>query len=145
MNAELMWKKNWKMPIFVVLLISGLLNLTGCGAVSAIFATATPTPTATYTPTMTSTPTFTPTPTLTPTPTITPSPTATLTPSPTPTPVGFYASQKFQFKLTTPPGWTVTDQSNGVQFTDEEGGVAFIVLFSENSSITADYFLNMYV
>ena len=153
MNAELKWKKSWIMPIFVLLLITGLLNLTGCGAVGGLFATATPTPTAiptptaTFTPTMTYTPTSTSTPTPTPTltPTITPTPTATFTPTPTPTPVGFVYSQKFQFKLTTPPGWTVTENDTGLQFTDSESDLALLVISRESDSITVDMLLSVYV
>jgi hypothetical protein len=149
MCAELNWKKSWKLPIFALLLISGLLNLSGCGAVASLFATATPTPTATFTPTMTytptSTPTTTPTPTPTSTPTLTPTPTATFTPSPTPTPVGYFYTQKFQFKLMTPPGWTVTEKENGLQFTDPEGAMFLMVMSTESSSLTVDMVLTMYV
>ena len=149
MNAELNRIKSWKLPVFVLLLISGLLNLTGCGAVAGLFATVTPTPTATYTPTLTSTPTATatttPTPTPTSTPTLTPTPTATFTPSPTPTPLGYFYSQKFQFKLTTPPGWTVTEQDNGLQFNDPENGLVLMVIYLGSSSVTADRVLDIYV
>jgi hypothetical protein len=144
-SAKLKFYKSWKISIFVVLLITGLLNLTGCGAISGLFATATPTLTATYTPTMTFTPTSTSTPTPTSTPTITPSPTATFTPSPTPTPVGFFYSQNFQLKLTTPPGWTVTEKDNQLQFSDPEGGLLLMVMSSDSSAGTVDIYLNMYV
>ncbi len=143
MSAELKLGRRWKKFIFVVLLISGLMNLTGCGAISGIFATATPTPTATYTPTLTLTSTLTPKPTST--PTITPSPTSTFTPSPTPTPVGFFFSQKFQFKLTTPPGWTVSEDDTQVQFSDPEGSLFLLVMTTESSSLSADFFLDTVV
>lgn len=57
-----------------ILLLSLFLlpGLLGCGAISSLMAT--PTPTATSTPTTTPTPTATSTPTITPTPTLTPTP-----------------------------------------------------------------------
>lgn len=70
---------------FVVLTAAIFLSL-GCGVVSNLLATPTPTPTYTPTPTDTPTPTFTPTATYTPTPTDTPTPTLTPTPTNTPTP-----------------------------------------------------------
>jgi len=60
-------------------------SMSGCSAVAALFATATPTPTNTSTPTSTPTPTNTPTPTFTPTRTRTPTMTPTDTPTSTPT------------------------------------------------------------
>jgi hypothetical protein len=138
--------------ILVSLLICTLLSSCGLSPVDQsatatqkaanTFATLTAqAPTATLTPT----PTDTPTPTPTMTPTSTPTPTATFTPSPTAAPEGFYYSQQFQFKLTTPPGWTVTEKDTGVQFTDPVDSMFLAVITAESSSLNVDTVLDMYV
>ncbi len=142
MNTKLSWKKSWKLPVFVLLLIAGLLNLTGC---AGLFATATPTPTATYTPTPTLTPTSTLTPTPTATPTITPTPTATFTPTPTPTPVGYYQNQDLKFSLIYPVGWKVIEAADQVQFIAPEGNLFFMVKPVQSSTETADLYLDVMV
>ena len=59
--------------------------------------------------------------------------------------MGYFYSQKFQFKLTTPPGWTVTENDTGLQFTDSESDLALLVISRESDSITVDMLLNLYV
>jgi len=142
MNFQRRSKKILQMTIFV-LLVSGLMVNTGCGVISGLFATPTPTPTATFTPTLTptQTPTFTPSPT--PTRTLTPTVTVTLTS--TATPVGYYSSQQYQFSLILPPGWITTEKENGVQFQDPFSGMTLAVIFEETSSMTVDDYLNKLV
>jgi hypothetical protein len=76
-----MKRKNAFFKAGILLLSLSLLpGMTGCGAISSLMATPTPIPTVTPTLTATPTPTPTPTPTQTPTPTFTP--TSTPTPDP---------------------------------------------------------------
>ena len=148
MNTQLLQNKSGQVLIIVLSLAFLFLINTGCGMVSSLFATPTPTttqtPTTTVTPTSTATPTLTPTPTATLTPTSTP--THTSTPTLTPTPVGYYANQDMKLTLTYPRGWQILKETDEqVQIINAVDNMAIIVQSNEDSGLPLDTYLNMYV